>query len=55
MTKAKENKPQDSAPRKNRSLEGNIPPWFAAVLKWREKHIRERNFIIFLAFIVGIL
>jgi len=31
-----------------------INKWFASVLLWREKHIRERYFILILSFIIGI-
>ncbi|MCF0218311.1 MAG: chloride channel protein [Muribaculaceae bacterium] len=36
-------------------LEGELPGWFAAIVRWRETHISERNFIILLAFIVGVI
>lgn len=29
--------------------------WFLALLQWREKHIKEKNFILILAFITGII
>ena len=29
--------------------------WFFALLQWREKHIKEKNFILILAFITGII
>lgn len=32
----------------------HTPEWFAKLLLWRENHIKERNFVIFLALIVGI-
>lgn len=31
-----------------------LPDWFVKLLIWREKHIKEKNFVIFLALIVGI-
>ncbi|MDO4671537.1 MAG: chloride channel protein, partial [Porphyromonadaceae bacterium] len=31
------------------------PQWFNQILLWREKHISEKVFVIFLAFVVGIL
>lgn len=30
------------------------PEWFLKFLVWRERHIKERNFVIILAFLVGI-
>ncbi len=30
------------------------PEWFIKFLSWRERHIKEKNFVIFLALIVGI-
>ncbi len=32
-----------------------LPHWLAALVLWREKHIKEKNFIIFLALVVGAL
>ena len=32
-----------------------LPQWFARLVYWREKHIKEKNFIIFLALVVGAL
>jgi len=32
----------------------NIKRWFNSVLLWREKHIRERYFILILSFVIGI-
>ncbi len=29
--------------------------WFFSLLQWREKHIKERDFVVMLAFIIGIL
>lgn len=31
-----------------------MPDWFIKFLSWREKHIKEKNFVIILAFLVGI-
>ena len=33
----------------------HTPEWFSKILLWRENHIKERDFVIFLALIVGIL
>ena len=30
------------------------PEWFLKFLAWRERHIKEKNFVIFLSFLVGI-
>lgn len=32
----------------------HLPSWFLRFLTWREKHIKERNFVIILALFVGI-
>lgn len=37
----------------NISTTGNA--WFYRLLMWREKHIKEKNFVLFLALIVGIV
>ncbi|MDE5704824.1 chloride channel protein [Muribaculum sp.] len=37
----------------NISTTGNA--WFYRMLMWREKHIKEKNFVLFLALIVGIV
>lgn len=31
-----------------------LPEWFQRLLMWREKHIKEKNFVIFLGLMVGI-
>ncbi len=31
------------------------PNWFIKFLSWRERHIKEKNFVLFLALIVGLL
>ncbi len=31
-----------------------IKDWFDSLLSWREKHIKEKNFILFISFLVGI-
>lgn len=33
----------------------HTPEWFLRFLYWRERHIKERDFVIFLALVVGIL
>jgi len=36
--------------------EGNhgIPQWFLKFILWREHHVKEKNFVVFLSFVVGI-
>lgn len=31
-----------------------MPQWFQKFILWREHHVKEKNFVIFLSFVVGI-
>ena len=35
-------------------IKRNVSAWFLKMLQWREKHIKEKNFILILALIVGV-
>ena len=37
------------------NFKANFDSWFLRLLVWREKHIKERNFVLVLALIVGII
>ena len=37
------------------SLYDRFDEWFLKVAVWREKHIKEKNLILFLSLIIGIL
>ncbi|MEM9022899.1 MAG: chloride channel protein, partial [Bacteroidota bacterium] len=32
-----------------------FPAWLAAFLKWRSKHIKDRQFVLFLSVVIGFL
>lgn len=35
-------------------IKRNVSAWFLKMLQWREKHIKEKNFILILALLVGV-
>lgn len=36
------------------TIKRNVATWFIKMLQWREKHIKEKNFILILALVVGV-